>query len=75
MILNWADGNGGRKKIGDEYKNFVGADFFQAGESGFVPAPEIEDSNKYLHGDGSWAPFLLGTEPSTLEGAMWLSVY
>lgn len=75
MIFHWADGNGGRRKIVDDYKNFVGADFYQAGASGFVPAPEIDDRNKYLHGGGSWAPFLLDTEPSTLEGAMWLSTY
>lgn len=57
-----------------QYNVFVGATSYADGEKGLVPKPIAGEQNKVLHGNGLWAPFLLDTVSSTLEGAMWLSV-
>ena len=41
-------------KIGDLIKPFVGATETSNGVQGLVPAPAIEDRNKYLRGDKTW---------------------
>lgn len=58
----------------NDYDDFTGATELQGGASGLVPAPAAGQHNEVLRGDGSWGKYLLGTESSTLEGAMWLSV-
>lgn len=37
------------------YSAFVGTDGQTAGSAGLVPAPTVNDANKYLKGDGTWA--------------------
>lgn len=36
------------------YNDFIGSDGYNAGEHGLVPAPAINDNNKFLKGDGTW---------------------
>lgn len=52
----------------------VYSEVFSAGASGIVPAPLASDAVKFLRGDGQWATptAIIGTTPSTVEGAMWL---
>ena len=38
-----------------DFSVFTGATDSEAGIKGMVPAPNIEDKNKYLKGDGTWA--------------------
>lgn len=55
--------------------DFTGATAVAAGASGFVPAPSVGDADKFLRGDGTWADagqIVIGTTPSTVEGAFWL---
>ena len=64
--------------IEEELSPFTGATANQGGASGFVPAPDAGDDEKFLRGDGQWAVpeggggFILGSTSSTVEGAMWL---
>lgn len=41
-------------------KEMVGASSEKAGKSGLVPAPEIGDRDRFLRGDGTWAPVSSG---------------
>ena len=43
------------KSISFDLLTFGGATDTIDGKSGFVPAPNIEDKNKFLRGDGTWA--------------------
>lgn len=36
------------------YRNFKGASTASEGKEGLVPAPTIDDTNKYLKGNGTW---------------------
>lgn len=54
--------------------DFTGATTSAGGTSGFVPAPSAGDNARFLSADGSWQPLILGSTPSTVNGAMWLGV-
>lgn len=56
------------KKTGETFK---GADEIRPGNKGAVPAPQVEDREKFLRGDGTWAPVQgtgSGVDAETLEG-------
>lgn len=55
-------------------EDFTGATTLAGGASGLVPAPSAGDGARYLSAGGDWQPLILGTTPSTVEGAMWLGV-
>ena len=42
-------------EISATYSDFVGSDGVNNGVEGLVPAPNFDDVNKYLKGDGTWA--------------------
>lgn len=60
--------------ISDNIGGGASYEVFSAGASGIVPAPLASDAVKFLRGDGQWATptAIIGTTPSTVEGAMWL---
>lgn len=41
-------------KINDQLVDMTGATSDEAGKTGFVPAPEVGDQEKFLSGDGTW---------------------
>ena len=66
---------------------FTGATSVIGGASGFVPAPQAGDNEKFLRGDGQWvtidsgknviagtgSELVLSNVESTVNGAMWIS--
>lgn len=66
--------------LNDLPSDFSGATSVAGGTSGLVPAPAAGDNEKFLRGDGQWATvggggdIIIGTTPSTVNGAIWLEV-
>lgn len=58
--------------ISDNIGGGASYEVFSAGVSGIVPAPTVNDADKFLRGDGTWSILTIGTTPSTAEGAFWL---
>lgn len=50
-------------------KEFQGSTENQVGKSGLVPAPQINDQNKFLKSDGTWAAI-----ESNVGGCYWISI-
>lgn len=54
---------------------FTGTDGTNAGASGFVPAPEVTDVNKYLKSDGTWATAGGGGSVETINATDWSDLW
>lgn len=52
------------------YPKFKGATSAAAGEAGLVPAPSVDDRNKFLKGDGEWATVAQENTTYTFSAAL-----
>lgn len=64
---------------GTTYSAFTGAQSYQAGTTGLVPAPQRGDQGKFLRGDGSWVTIsqsssVLAASNPSVNGALWQDV-